>query len=181
MSFGSASDWQDTWGDPELDEKGEETGQLKNMPLVDDNTEWPGNLTAFLDLVMEDTILQGIDKGETFVWQSTLAKNAMVASPNTAGIVQGWTAYVTTATCVVKKGSTVDGKPLASDGVGAIFPGSVTLGAAKLSGLATAEATADAKKSAFPKLLQEATSQIQFVVSGADASGNPLVATVGIE
>ena len=181
MSFGEASGWQDTWGEPELDENGKETGQLKNMPLSDNNEEWPGNLISFLDLVLEDTILKGIDDGESFVWQSALGEAAIAASPNTAGIVQGWSAYVGTATCTVPSGVEVGGQTLSGPGVGAVIPASVTLGAAKLGGLATAEPTADPQKSEFPKLLHEATSEIQFAITGADSSGNAIAATLGIE
>ena len=181
MSFGKASDWQETWGEPELDEEGKETGQLKNMPLSDNNKEWPGNLVSFLDLVLEDTILKEIDDGESFVWQSALAKSAIEASPNTAGIVQGWTAYVTTATCTIPSGVKLGSQTLSGPGVGVVLATSVTAGAAKLGGLATAEGTADAKKSEFPKLLHEATSEIIFTITGTDTSGNPVATAIGIE
>ena len=181
MSFGDASDWQDTWGEPELDENGEETGQLANMPLAANNDEWPGNLISFLDLVLTDTILKGVDDGESFVWQSALGKGAIEASPNTAGIVQGWSAYVGTATCTVPSGTKLGEQTLSGPGVGAVLPTSVTLGAAKLAGLADAAPTADPQKSEFPKLLHEATSEIQFAITGADASGNAIAATLGIE
>ena len=177
MAIGESSDWQEAYGEQDQD------GNLVNMPLVEDNLEWPGNLTAFMDMQLADAELDGVAV-TSFTFNSLAMETAILGLPSTAGIIQGWTAYVTLSACVVPTGQTIPGPGgglLASPGAGVVLATSITLGANKLAELVDAQPVADAKKSEFPKLLQEATAMLQYTVTGVDSASKPLTGVVDIK
>ena len=181
MSFGSSTDWQDAFGEKDED------GNLVNMPLVTDNKDWPKNLTNFMGSQLATTVLENVTVptgSSSFVFYPNAMQSTLLANPSNTGITDGWAAYFTGSTVTVPTGATLPGATggtLSGVGVGTVIASSIVLGKTHLAKLATAALVAEADKSEFPKLLQEACRMITYTVTGTNAAGNPINATVGIQ
>ena len=188
MSFGSEDDWGDTFGEKN------EAGELVNMPLVEDNKEWPSNLAKFLTKALEDISLEN-DQGGTFTFFEPAMITATLADPSILGIIAGVAAYIGLSTVVVPKGTELGGKPIASPGVGALEVTSLATALLELGtpsvddegettlsgGLADAEPKGEAKDSEFPRLMQKCFSKLKYACTGVDASGNAAAGVLGVE
>ncbi len=197
MSFGSEEDWGNNFGPA--------------MPPVTDNTQWPKSMTNFITNQLSGISLEDDAGGTfTFFAQAMetglLSDPSIVGIFKGVTAYIGTSTVVvpkdTQLGGIVGPPPVNPGK-LESPGVGVLDPTSVVDALAKLGtlepavepneefpdglpervegGLADAAPTNDATQSAFPKLMQQCFSELRYVCTGVDASGNPIGGILGVE
>ncbi len=197
MSFGSEEDWGNNFGPA--------------MPPVTDNTEWPKSMTSFITDQLSGISLENEAGGTfTFFAQAMetglLADPSLVGIFMGVTAYIGTSTVVVpkdTKLDGLVGPPVVNGGVLASPGVGVLDPTSVVDALAKLGtlepavepndeypdglperiegGLADAESTNDATQSEFPRLMQQCFSELRYICTGVDNSGNPIGGILGVE